>query len=157
MCGLKTKWPNINRKGRGWACLSSFPPSSFVTENQAQLLVAQKTILKRQGWWREKFALFWRPATWGEGRFVSKGWLPLENWWAKAFIDRGRGLHAETALSALMVILKLVAGCLTSVILIVIVAVVYHYSPLNWVWRKHLDMSLLLSTSLCSVLLLVSC
>lgn len=56
---------------------------------------------------------------------------PLTIWWAKRFIDRGRGLHAEAALSALMVILKLVAGGLTSVILIVIVVVVYHYSPLN--------------------------
>ena len=38
---------------------------------------------------------------------------------ARAFIDRQRGLHAETAQSALTVILKVVTGGLTSVILIV--------------------------------------
>ena len=31
---------------------------------------------------------------------------PTDNQWAKDFIDRGRGLHAETAPSALTVILK---------------------------------------------------
>ena len=39
---------------------------------------------------------------------------------ARAFIDRRRGLHAETAQSALTVIFKLVIGSLTSVILIVL-------------------------------------
>ena len=38
----------------------------------------------------------------------------------RAFIDRGRGLHADGAHSALTVILKLVNGGLTSVILIVL-------------------------------------
>ena len=49
---------------------------------------------------------------WGvgdEGGFLSKGRLPAtDNQWARAFIDRGRGLHAETAQSALTVTLKLV-------------------------------------------------
>ena len=43
------------------------------------------------------------------------GWTPVQrptppadNQWARAFIDGGRGLHAETAQSALTVILKLV-------------------------------------------------
>ena len=45
---------------------------------------------------------------------------PTDNQWARAFIGGGRGLHAETAQSALMVILKLVIGGLTSVILIVL-------------------------------------
>ena len=40
-----------------------------------------------------------------------------ENQWARAFIDRERGLHAETAQSVLTVILKLVIDGLTSVIL----------------------------------------
>ena len=31
-----------------------------------------------------------------------------DNQWARAFIDRGRGLHTETAQSALTVTLKLV-------------------------------------------------
>ena len=40
-----------------------------------------------------------------------------ENQWARAFIDRERGLHAETAQSVLTVILKLVIDGLTGVIL----------------------------------------
>ena len=53
--------------------------------------------------------------------------LPTDNQWAKAFkgefqgcTGRGRGLHAETAQSALTIILKLVIGGLTSDILIVL-------------------------------------
>ena len=38
--------------------------------------------------------------------------------WVRAFIDRGRGLHPETAQSAQVLILKLVIGGLTDVILI---------------------------------------
>ena len=45
----------------------------------------------------------------GEGGLPSKGRLPAtDHQWARAFIDRGRGLHSETAQSALKVILKLV-------------------------------------------------
>ena len=39
---------------------------------------------------------------------------------ARAFIVRRRGLHAETAQSALTVIFKLVTGGLTNVILVVL-------------------------------------
>ena len=57
----------------------------------------------------------------GKGRLLSKGRLPsTDNQWARAFIDGERGLHAETAQSALMVILKLVIGGLTSIISIVL-------------------------------------
>ena len=56
------------------------------------------------------------------------GWTPVQrptsptpdSQWARAFIDRGRRLRAETAQSALTVILKLVIGGLTSVISIVL-------------------------------------
>ena len=41
----------------------------------------------------------------------------------RAFINRGRGLHAETAQSALTVILKLVIGGLIGVFLIIITTV----------------------------------
>ena len=41
-----------------------------------------------------------------------------DNQGKSAFTDRGRGLHAETAQSALTVILKLIVSGLTSVILI---------------------------------------
>ena len=45
---------------------------------------------------------------------------PIDNQGARAFIDGGRGLHAETAQSAPTVILKLVIGDLTTVILMVL-------------------------------------
>ena len=64
------------------------------------------------------------PATRGqswENGSLSKGLLPqpLAISGARAFIDRGRGVHAETAQTALTVILKLVVSGLTGVILIV--------------------------------------
>ena len=45
---------------------------------------------------------------------------PSDNQGTRAFIDRGKGLHAETAQSAPTVILKLVTDGLTSIILIVL-------------------------------------
>ena len=45
----------------------------------------------------------------GEGGVVPKGQLlATDNQWARAFMGGGRGPHAETAQSALPVILKLV-------------------------------------------------
>ena len=106
---------------------------NIVTESGVRLLAAQKP-LKRSGWWKGKFALFQTLATEGVG-----GWradtcpkanpppspprppaTSRNNQGARAFIDGGRGLHAETAQSALTVILKLIIGGLTSVILIVL-------------------------------------
>ena len=66
----------------------------------------------------------WQP--WGEGGPTAVQMLipfahpPPENQGARAFTERGRGLHAETAQSALTVILKLVTAGLTGVILIVL-------------------------------------
>ena len=37
-----------------------------VIKSGVRLLTAQKPILERQGWWKGKVALFWRPATGGE-------------------------------------------------------------------------------------------
>ena len=53
---------------------------------------------------------------------LSKGQLPPvpENRGTRTFIDRGRGLHVETAQSALMVLLLLAIGGLSSSILIVL-------------------------------------
>ena len=45
---------------------------------------------------------------------------PTDNQWARAFIDRGRGLHAETAQSALTVVLTLVICGLINIILVVL-------------------------------------
>ena len=53
-------------------------------------LLATLKPIKRQGWWKGKFALFWRPATWGEGGRLSKGQLPRADG-ARAFIGGGRG------------------------------------------------------------------
>ena len=86
-----------------------------VTESGVRQLATQKPI-KRQGWWKGKFALFWMPTNWwggarggaGGGRLLSKARPPPDNQWARAFIGEGRGLLAETVQSALPVILKLV-------------------------------------------------
>ena len=61
----------------------------------------------------------WQPENVGQVSGPKADYLhPLHNQWARVFIDGGRGLHAETVQSALIVILKLVIGGLTSVILI---------------------------------------
>ena len=52
----------------------------------------------------------------GTDTLVFKGWFS-NNQWSRAFIGRGRGLHAETEQSALTVILKLVIGGLINFIL----------------------------------------
>ena len=60
-------------------------------------------------------------ATGEEGGLLSKGQLPpADNQGARTFTDRGRGLHVETAQSALTIILKLVIGGVISIILIVL-------------------------------------
>ena len=102
-----------------WSC-------SIVTDNGVLLLAAQKPK-KRPSWWKEKFTLFWMSATAvgvGDGRsgemiHLSKDqYLPhfFYNQWTRVFVGLGRELHAETAQSALTVILKLIIGGLTSVI-----------------------------------------
>ena len=65
----------------------------------------------------------WQP--WGGGgptavqMLIPSAHPPPENQGARAFTERGRGLHAETAQSALTVTLRLVSSGLTSVILLV--------------------------------------
>ena len=101
--------------------------SHCVTESGVRPLTVQKPI-KRQGWWKGKFALFQMPATRGRGGLLSKGRLPpTDSQWARAFIDGRRGLHSETAQSALTVILTLVIRGLPSIILIVLSAVSLHF------------------------------
>ena len=87
-----------------------------------QLLATQKPI-KRQVWWKGKFAFCLRPATGGrvgagtEYRPLSGGQFPpTDDQWAGAFIGEGRGLHAETAQSARN--WNWSCGGLTSIILI---------------------------------------
>ena len=56
----------------------------------------------------------------GEGTAsCPKAASPTDNQGTRAFTNKGRGLHAETAQSALTVILNLVIRGLTSVILII--------------------------------------
>ena len=63
----------------------------------------------------------------GGGRTCPKADSPRDNQGARAFIDGGRGLHAETAQSALTGILKLAIGGLTGVILTVLGTVILRF------------------------------
>ena len=72
---------------------------------------------------KEKLALVWMPASGGwDGRrrvdFYPKSDPTSDDQWARAFTDRGRGLHVKTAQAALTVLLKLVISGLISAILI---------------------------------------
>ena len=61
------------------------------------------------------------PAANGEGGLLSKILLSsTDSQWARAFIDGQKGLHEETAQTALAVILELVISGLTSIILIIL-------------------------------------
>ena len=66
-----------------------------VTETQVWQLAARKPILERQRWWEEKFALFWRLATRGEGGLMSKGQLSTSHQWARAFKGEFREGESE--------------------------------------------------------------
>ena len=63
---------------------------------------------------------------------------PADYWWARAFLSWGRGLHAETARSALRVVLRLVIGGPTSVLLIALGTVSLQFQgwlvPVSWGW-----------------------
>ena len=67
----------------------------------------------------------WQPGVWAYS--CPKADSHPDNQGARAFIDRGRGLQAETIRSALTVILKLVIGGLTSIISIVLGTVNLHF------------------------------
>ena len=87
----------IHKSGR--ICISSYAAKLLVVSPEGAALHSK--VRKRPGWWNGKFTLFWMLAT-----CLSKGWHPLpptNSHWASTFKDRGRGLHAETAQSALTV------------------------------------------------------
>ena len=77
------------------------------------LLTAQKPM-KRQVWWKEKFALFWMLASRSKGdrrvdscpKANSPPSSPRPLTVARDLIHEGIGLHAEVAQSALTVSLK---------------------------------------------------
>ena len=83
-----------------------------------------------------KESLFQMPATeggggQGAGGHLSRGQLPtLATSGARAFIDRRRGLHVETAESALTSIFRLVIGSLISSILVVLGTVYLQFQGL---------------------------
>ena len=91
--------------------------------------------MKEARLWKGKLALFWMLASMAGGGQISvqRPTLPPPtpyNQGARAFIDGGRGLRAETAQSALRVILKLVTGGLTNVILVVLSTVTLQFHGL---------------------------
>ena len=120
----------------------------IITKSGVQLLTAQKPI-KRQGWWKGKFALFWMLATGGGGGQtpVQRPTPPSYNQWARAFMGWGRGLHAETVQAALTVILKLVIGGLTGITLIVLVQLVFssRVSLFPFLWGQFSELWQLMS------------
>ena len=71
---------------------------------------------------KKKVCLILHAGNVGGGQTAVQRLLPLpqlpDNQEARAFIDRGRGLHTETARSALTVILKLVIGGLTTLVVV---------------------------------------
>ena len=83
-----------------------------VTGRWGPLLATQKSI-NRPGWWERKSDLCQMTATWRWGGWpsVQRPTPHTDSQWVRAFyINRRRGLHAETARSALIVIFKLVPG-----------------------------------------------
>jgi len=110
-----------------WPKYWSFSFSSVLLPKEyggVKLLAAQKPINK-PGWWKGKIAIIQKPATGGgSGARVADVCPPaLATSGARAFIDRDvgvRGLHAEKAQSALMVIFRLVISDLTGIMLVVL-------------------------------------
>ena len=76
--------------------LKEFEATNIVTQSGGPAARHSETN-KEAKLLEKKFALFSVPTTWEEGRLLSKGWFPPQG--------KGKGLHAETALT---VILKLV-------------------------------------------------
>ena len=95
----------------------------FVTGIGVWLLAAQKPV-KRQGCWKVCFIS--EAGHPGRGQAIAQRLTPrpptprTDGQGAGGFIDRGRGLHAETAPPALRVVLKPVISGLVSVISVVL-------------------------------------
>ena len=86
---------------------------ALVTERESGCSPSQRPI-NRPGWWKGKFALFQMLANVGGQMLatsVQRPAPPGATSGARAFIDGRRGLHTETAQSALTVSFKLVMGC----------------------------------------------
>ena len=85
---------------------------ALVTERESGCSPSQRPI-NRPGWWKGKFALFQMLANVGGQMLatsVQRPAPPGATSGARAFIDGRRGLHTETAQSALTVSFRLVMG-----------------------------------------------
>ena len=104
--------PQCRREALGITLVQSLA-IPIVTKSGVRLLAAQKPI-KRPGWWREEFALFWMRQPWGVGGRVDTcpktefPPAPPHQSGGKSFCRQREGANAETAQSALAVILKLI-------------------------------------------------
>ena len=112
-----------------------------------QVLATQKPINRPGG--KESLLYFgcWQRG-WGRTDVCPKVVPPpLTTRGARAFIDWGRGLHAETAQSALTIIFKLVTGGLTSFILIVLNTVNLQFQGqlFTFLWGQFLKLWQLMS------------
>ena len=140
MCESLQYW--VWRYGHSANCCPKFLLCKRHSDQKASSCLPRRKPVTRQGRWEGSSALFWMPATWEVGRLLSKGWLPsttphsADCQGARAFLDWRRGLHAETAQSALMVILRLSISGLMSVILIVLGTVGLQFQgqflPISW-------------------------
>ena len=89
-----------------------------VAKSQTPLSHWTELNWNKQGWWKGKLALFWMHATWRVGWTPVRKQLPPNS--TQSSDKSFHRLLAETARSALTVILKLVTGGLSSIILIVL-------------------------------------
>ena len=66
-------------------------------QTQAWLLIAQKTVFERQGWWDKKDAVFWKPGEMADGspKLSPSCWLGGKGFQGEFQECTGRGLHAE--------------------------------------------------------------
>ena len=80
-----------------------------VTKSGVWLSTAQKPV-KRQSWWKGKFALFWMPAASKDGGLLSKGLLlpPPQQSGGKSFYRPREGVTYRNSTVSSDVILKLV-------------------------------------------------
>ena len=119
---FSTKGPELETPGlwgQLWLCPLALKVALVLPKEcgEVRLLVAQKPISRPVH--GKKSLLYFRCWQLVEGRVVyiclRVDSAPTGNQRVRAFTDRRRGLHAETAQSALTVIFRSVIGCLASV------------------------------------------
>ena len=136
---MNPDWPVVSILSRHHGAGNWASRVHVLLETQGGLLAAWKPILKRQVLVVRKVALFQRPATERESGLMPKGQFPQCWSGGKSFKEefqecasRGSGLHAETAKSAVTVILKLVIVGLIDIILFVLSTVNLQFRHRIW-------------------------